>query len=112
MILVTGATGFVGSHLVKRLRQEGLKVRAVTRTPAKAQSLADLGVEVVPGDIGDPASLDAAAKGCDTVVHLVGIIQEGRGFTFRSVHVEGTGHILNAAKKAGVSHFVYQSAVG
>ena len=112
MILVTGATGFVGSHLVKRLRQDGLKVRAVTRTPAKVQSLADLGVEVVPGDISDPASLEAAAKGCDTVVHLVGIIQEGRGFTFRSVHVEGTGHILDAAKKAGVSHFVYQSAVG
>ena len=112
MILVTGATGFVGSHLVKRLRQEGLKVRAVTRTPAKAQSLADLGVEVVPGDIGDPASLEAAAKGCDKIVHLVGIIQEGRGFTFRSVHVEGTRHVLDAAKKAGVGHVVYQSALG
>lgn len=112
MILVTGATGFVGSHLVKRMRQEGLKVRAVTRTPAKAQSLADLGVEVVPGEIADPASLEAAAQGCDRVIHLVGIIQEGRGFTFRSVHVEGTQNVLDAAKKAGIGHFVYQSAVG
>ena len=112
MILVTGATGFVGSHLVKRLRKEGLKVRALTRTPAKAQSLADLGAEVVPGEIADLASLETAAKGCDKIVHLVGIIQEGRGFTFRSVHVEGTRNVLDAAKKAGIGHFVYQSAVG
>jgi NADH dehydrogenase len=112
MILVTGATGFVGGHLVKRLRQEGLAVRAVVRTPARAQALVDLGVEVVPGDISDPASLEAAAKGCDQVVHLVGIIQEGRGFTFRSVHVEGTRNVLEAAKKAGVKLFLYQSALG
>lgn len=112
MILVTGATGFVGSHLVKRMRQEGQKVRAVVRTPAKAQALKDLGVEVVPGDISDLASLEAAAHGCERVIHLVGIIQEGRGFTFRSVHVEGTRNILDAAKKAGVRHFIYQSALG
>lgn len=112
MILVTGATGFVGGHLVKRLRQEGRKVRAVVRTPAKAQALVDLGVEVVPGDMVDPASLEAAAKGCDAIIHLVGIIQEGRGFTFKSVHVEGTRNVLDAAKKAGVKHFIYQSALG
>lgn len=112
MILVTGATGFVGSHLVKRMRQEGQKVRAVVRTPAKAQALKDLGVEVVPGDISDLASLEAAAHGCERVIHLVGIIQEGRGFTFRSVHVEGTRNILDAGKKAGVRHFMYQSALG
>ena len=112
MILVTGATGFVGGHLVKRLRQDGLKVRAVVRTPAKAQALTDLGVEVVPGDIADVASLDAAVKGCEKVIHLVGIIQEGRGYTFRSVHVDGTRNVLDAAKKTGVKHFIYQSALG
>ena len=112
MILVTGASGFVGRHLVKGLRQEGMAVRAVVRTPAKAQALKDLGVEVAAGDIADAASLEAALKGCEKVIHLVGIIQEGRGFTFRSVHVDGTGHVLAAAKQAGVSHFVYQSAIG
>jgi uncharacterized protein YbjT (DUF2867 family) len=112
MILVTGATGFVGGHLVKRLRQDGMKVRAVVRTPAKAQALKDLGVEVVPGDINDLPSLEVAAQGCERVIHLVGIIQEGRGFSFRSVHVEGTRNILDAAKKAGVHHFIYQSALG
>lgn len=112
MILVTGANGFVGRHLVRRLRQDGLAVRAVVRAPARAQELADLGAEVVAGDINDAPSLAAAAQGCDRVVHLVGIIQEGRGFTFRSVHVEGTRNVLEAAKQAGAKHFVYQSALG
>ncbi len=112
MILVTGANGFVGSHLVKRLRQEGLKVRAVVRTSAKAQALADLGAEVVSGDINDPPSLTAAAAGTDRVIHLVGIIQEAPGVTFTGVHVEGTRNLLEASKKAGVRHFVYQSALG
>lgn len=112
MILVTGGTGFVGRHTIRRLRQEGLPVRAVVRRPEGAQMLRDLGVEILQGDISDPASLEAAAKGCERVIHLVGIIQEGRGFTFRSVHVEGTGNILAAAKKAGVRHFLHQSALG
>lgn len=112
MILVTGANGFVGRHLVKRLRQDGLAVRAVVRVPSKAKALADLGAEVVQGDINDLPSLTAAAQGCDKVVHLVGIIQEGRGFTFRSVHVEGTRAVLEAAKQAGVKHFLFQSALG
>jgi NADH dehydrogenase len=112
MILVTGASGFVGSNLIRRLRKDNIAVRAVVRTPAKAQALADLGAEVVPGDIADPASLEVIAQGCEKVIHLVGIIQEGRGFTFRSVHVEGTRNILEAVKKAGVNHFIYQSALG
>lgn len=112
MILVTGATGFVGSHVVARLRKEDLPVRAVVRTPGKADKLKDLGAEVAAGDIADSASLEAAVRGCERVIHLVGIIQEGRDFTFRSVHVEGTENVLAAAKKAGVRHFFYQSALG
>lgn len=112
MILVTGATGFVGSHLIKGLRKENLPVRAIVRTPAKATGLKDLGVEAVPGEISDQASLEAAAKGCNRVIHLVGIIQEGKGFTFRSVHVEGTKNLLAAAKQAGVKQFFFQSALG
>ncbi|HWR72274.1 MAG TPA: complex I NDUFA9 subunit family protein [Nitrospirota bacterium] len=112
MVLVTGGTGFVGRHLVAHLRKEGIPVRAVVRDPAKAQGLKEIGVEVVPGDIADKPSLEAAAAGVERVIHLVGIIQEGRGFTFRSVHVEGTRNVLAAAKKAGVRQFFFQSALG
>jgi uncharacterized protein YbjT (DUF2867 family) len=112
MILITGAGGFVGGHLIERLRKEGIAVRALVRTLSKAQKLRDLGAEIAEGDIGDPASLDGAMQGCDSVIHLVGIIQEGRGFTFRSVHVEGTAKVLAAAKKGGAKRFLYQSALG
>lgn len=112
MILVTGGTGFVGSHLIRRLRKGDSAVRAVVRNPAKAQALTDLGVDVAAGDISDKASLEKAAAGCDRVIHLVGIIQEARGATFQGVHVDGTRNVLAAAKKAGVRRFFYQSALG
>lgn len=112
MILVTGGAGFVGSHLIRRLRKDDLAVRAVVRNPSQAQTLKELGADVVFGDISDTTSLDKAAAGCDRVIHLVGIIQETRGATFRSVHVDGTRNVLEAAKKAGIRHFLYQSALG
>ena len=112
MILVTGGTGFVGSHLIKRMRQENLPVRAVVRNPAKATGLLDLGVEVVPGDVSDKASQEKAVQGVERVVHLVGIIQEAPGATFQSVHVDGTRNLVEAARKAGVRHFLFQSALG
>ena len=112
MILVTGGTGFVGSHLIKRMRQKGLPVRALVRNPDKAQTLKDLGVEVVSGDVSDPASLEKATTGVARIVHLVGIIQESAGATFQAVHVDGTRNLLEAAKKNNVHHFFYQSALG
>jgi uncharacterized protein YbjT (DUF2867 family) len=112
MILVTGATGFVGRHLIERLRKDNLSVRALVRTPNKAQALKDRGVEPAVGDIANAASLKAAMEGCEKVIHLVGIIQEAPGVTFKGMHVDGTRNLLEAAKKAGVRHFLYQSALG
>ena len=112
MILVAGGTGFVGGHLIRRFRRDGIPVRAIARDPNRAQMLRDLGVEVVKGDVSDKSSLEKASTGVERMVHLVGIIQEAPGVTFRGVHVEGTRNLLEASKKAGVRHFFYQSALG
>ena len=113
MILITGGTGFVGSHLIKRLIDEGHEVRCVIREDSKKiDRIKGLGAEIVHGDVTDADSLIDACKGIDTIVHLVGIIQEEKGMTFQSIHVDGTRNLVNAAKKNNVKLFYYQSANG
>src|SRR4030065_487006 len=113
MILITGGTGFVGSHLIKRLIDEDHKVRCVIREGSKKiDRIKGLGAEIVHGDVTDADSLIDACKGIDTIIHLVGIIQEEKGMTFQSIHVDGTRNLVNAAKKNNVRLFYYQSANG
>lgn len=112
MILIVGGTGFVGTHLVQRLRKANLPLRVLVRDPEKAEAIRGVGGEAVLGDISDLASLRKACGGVECLVHLVGIIQEGPGVTFKAVHVEGTRNLILAAKTTGVRHFFYQSALG
>ncbi len=111
-IAVTGATGFVGSHLIRQLLRDGLPVRAVVRSTASASALREAGCEVALADVRHQGSLVAAFGGCRAVVHLVAIIRETRDATFDRVNVEGTAHAMAAAREAGVSRFVHQSALG
>ena len=112
-VLVTGGTGFLGSHVVPALLDRGHTVRALARDHARALASLD-GVEVVRGDVTDSASLDGAFDGVDAVVHLVGIIDEApsKGVTFERVHVDGTRNVTEAARAAGVGRFVHMSANG
>ena len=112
LILVTGATGFVGSHLVPRLVREGKQVRCLVRNPLKAEPLRELGAKLVPGDVAVPESLVRAMLGVEAVIHLVAIIREGRKATFWGVNVEGTMNIVQAAQEVGVKHFIHMSALG
>jgi NADH dehydrogenase len=111
VILVTGGTGFVGPHVVQALRERVLDVRCVVRDRKKGAKVAALGAELVEGDMTDAASLRIAAQGCDTVVHLVAI-RQGSEEQFRRIMIEGTNHLLAAAKEAGVTRFVHMSALG
>jgi uncharacterized protein YbjT (DUF2867 family) len=110
-ILVTGANGFIGPKVVHALRAQGRDVRALVRRPDRAKYLGGLGAEVVAGDVTDPASLQAAIKGCTHVVHLVAIIN-GRPAQFHEVMTVGTQNLIAAAKGEGVQRFVLMSALG
>jgi uncharacterized protein YbjT (DUF2867 family) len=111
LILVTGGTGFVGSHVVHELRARDLPVRALVRDRRKGAKLEAWGAELADGDVTDPADVRRAVAGCVTIVHLVAI-RQGREEQFRRIMSEGTAHLLAAAKDAGVQRFVHMSALG
>ena len=113
MILVTGGTGFVGPKIVHALREREQPVRSLVRGSSgrSAASLASWGAELVPGDMGDAASLRRAVEGAEVVVHLVSI-RQGSDEDFRRVMEQGTRDLVAAAKDAGVKRFVLMSALG
>ncbi|MFB3813467.1 MAG: complex I NDUFA9 subunit family protein [Terriglobales bacterium] len=111
-LALTGATGFVGSHMLSRLKAEHHYVRALVREPGRAAALASPQVEFVRADVVSGIGLDAALDGCEAVVHLVGIIMEVGDQTFERVHHLGTRNMVEAARRAGVSRFVQMSALG
>lgn len=110
-VLVTGATGFIGPHVVHALRARDVATRALVRDPARASRLQAWGVELAQGDVTDPASLRAACEGCDAVIHLVAIIT-GRPADFERVMAQGTRDLVLAAQDAGVRRFILASALG
>jgi uncharacterized protein YbjT (DUF2867 family) len=110
-VLVTGATGFVGPHVVHALRARDLPVRALVRDPKHATRLTAWGVDLAPGDVTDSASLRGAFAGADVVVHLVAVIKGSRD-DFERIMVEGTRNVVAAAQEAGVRRFVLASALG
>ena len=96
-VLVTGGTGLVGSHVAERLRADGVAVRCVVRSPDAAGFLAELGCEVVPGDLSDADSLAAAAAGVTHAVHCAAKVGDwGPVAGYRAVNVEGTRRLLDA----------------
>ena len=111
MILVTGATGFVGGPVVRALVEAGEHVRALVRDASGAEALDSVDCELVRGDMTNPSSLRAAVDGCATVVHLVAILT-GKPDDFERVMTAGTRSLLDAARDAGVTRFVQMSALG
>jgi uncharacterized protein YbjT (DUF2867 family) len=112
LVAITGATGFVGRHLASLFLRRGHRVRALVRDLPRAGFLKTQGAELVAGSLADGAALALLLDGADAVVHLVGIIVEWGSATFTTVHVDGTGRMLNAARAAGVRRFIHMSALG
>jgi len=113
MILVAGATGVLGSEIVRRLRARGEKVRALVRTtsaPEKVERLQALGAEIVRGDLREPQSLVAATAGVNGVISTVTIILTAQpGDSFEATDQEGTKALIDAAKKSGAEKFIFIS---
>ncbi len=113
-VLVTGATGFLGSALVEKLCRSGHHVRAALRDSTQPISRS-LNVETVVADIRDAKKVQEIADGCEAIVHLAAkvhaIDDSGAETDYEAVNVEGTRHILDAAVKSGVNRIVFASSV-
>jgi len=110
-VLVTGGTGFIGHRLVERLRSQGQTVRCLARSPGRARDLAEMGAEVVPGDVSTESGLLEAARGVERVIHLAGLIRAWGRRRFFETNVEGTRRLAGAARKSGVKKFLLVSSL-
>lgn len=113
-MLVTGASGLIGSHVAERARQLGVRTRALVRAGSDSRLLSQWGVELAQGEMTDPSSLAAAVEGVTLVVHCAAKVGDwGPIDEYRAVNVRGLEHLLNAVEAAGsVRHFVHVSSLG
>src|SRR5579859_6048578 len=108
--LVTGANGFIGAALTRRLVRDGVAVRAMCRSAERGKAIAQAGAEVVQGDVRDAALLKQYAEGCDVVFH-VAAVGSGDWNTQYSINVEGTRNTIEAALQADVRRYVHVSSI-
>ncbi|MGI8460621.1 MAG: SDR family oxidoreductase, partial [Solirubrobacterales bacterium] len=111
MILLTGATGVVGTALIPELLQRGHTVRALVREPRRLGAQR-VNVQIALADLGDPHGLRHAMRGIDTVIHLGATIRDQPPRRLEEVNGLGTVRLLRAAERAGVNRFVFFSAIG
>jgi dihydroflavonol-4-reductase len=115
-VFVTGATGFIGSHVAGQLRERGDEVATLVRSPEKAGELERYGCELVAGDLSDEAAITAGMRDCDAVIHgaaiyEVGIPKSEHGRMYEA-NVRGTERVLRAALDARIPKVVYVSTIG
>jgi nucleoside-diphosphate-sugar epimerase len=112
--LVTGATGFTGQHLVRRLLSEQTEVRVIARDASRARVVLGSEVDIIEGDVADARVGARAVDDCDTVYHLAAAYREAGlpARRYHEVHVDATRYLLEASRMAGVRRFVHCSTVG
>lgn len=111
-VLVTGATGFLGHHLIQQLVAANYAVRALVRETSDTRYLESLGVELVVGDIQNEPSVSSAIIGCRYLIHAAGLFRFwGDVRAFERTNAEGTAYVLQAALRSGVAKFIHISTV-
>lgn len=113
-VLVTGASGFAGSHIIRHLAEEGYKVRGLIEPGEEGGYIKDLPCELVQGDLLNEPSLLPAVAHCDAVIHAAGMVSLRvlARKQMAAVNIKGTENMLIAAKAAGVKRFVHLSSIG
>jgi dihydroflavonol-4-reductase len=111
-VLVTGANGFLGSHLAEELLRRGHRVRGLVRRTSDLRWLKDLDLELVYGEVTDPATLDPAVRKVDVVYHVAGVTDARSGEIYLRVNHQGTVNLLEACARTepGLSRFVLMSS--
>ena len=112
--LVTGATGFTGSHLARTLAVRGQTVRALVRDAGRARDLEEEGIQIAVGDIRDRAALDAATAGVEVVYHIAAIYRQAgvKREVYQAVNASAVRDIVEAGARTGVRRVVHCSTVG
>lgn len=112
-VLVTGATGFVGSWLVRRLVEQGEKVHVLQRSTSRRSEIHDLPIHTFTGDVTDESSIQAALQDVDTVFHLAGVVGYSKAMrkVMDEVNVQGTSNVVQAMKQRKTAKLVYMSSV-
>ena len=110
VIAVTGATGFIGQHLMVRLNQLGRKSRALVRSKAGRSTDFNEATQIIPGGLNDPGALQQLLNGAKICVHLAGATKSVSTAGFHSANVIGTFNVAACAAKAGVEHFICVSS--
>jgi dihydroflavonol-4-reductase len=111
-VAVTGATGFLGHHVATQLAERGARVVALVRPTSRRRHLTHPFIRCAEFDLDDPASIARACRGCEVLFHVAGMVDFGGDWQHvHRVNVEGTRHVLAAARAAGVRRVVYTSSV-
>ena len=110
MILVVGATGQLGTKIIRKLIAQGKPVRAFVRKTSDHQHLQSLGVELAFGDLRDAASVDAAVRGCDVVIATASSVIPVGSYSFEDIEGRGYKHLVDSCKKNEVKQFLFASA--
>lgn len=113
-VLITGAAGFVGGYLIRYLHRHGVPVRGMVRDIPSAQELSRLGIELVEADLSKPETLEAAVKGCRSIMHIAAIFRKAGlpDSDYYAANTEGTRALLDLGIKHGVQRFIHCSTVG
>lgn len=111
-IIVAGATGYLGRHLVKELQFRGLPFQAIARSDEKLLKLGLDKSHIVQAQVTEPASLEGTMDGADVVISTVGITRQKDGLSYMDVDYQANMNLMHEAKAAGVSKFIYVSVIG